>query len=135
MADRPSEVEGSADRPCGAPPNRLAGEADARPSALLVMAEYGVEDPVWARPTGHGGPVRLTDLGVTPQLVSRLRGWNEQFENLAATDFEWESPEVEDAWIREGLNLAYELQNQLPDIDISYAHDGDGRSVRERRGP
>lgn len=72
-----------------------------------------MEDPVWARPTGHGGPVQLTDLGVTPQLVSRLRVWNEQFENLAATGPEWESPEVEDAWIREGLNLAYDCRTSF----------------------
>ncbi|GAA0505600.1 hypothetical protein Ade02nite_71930 [Paractinoplanes deccanensis] len=41
----------------------------------------------------------------------------------------------EQRWIREGLRLAYDLQNELPDIDISYAHDHDSRPVRERRGP
>ncbi|GLY16691.1 hypothetical protein Kisp01_37060 [Kineosporia sp. NBRC 101677] len=100
-----------------------------RPQALLVMAEYSVEDPVWDRPVGTGEPVSLAELGVSDALVQRLRAWNEQFEQLALTDFEWESPEIEAAWVRQGLDLAYELQRELPDLDVRYFHADDDRPL------
>ena len=37
--------------------------------------------------------------------------------------------------MREGLSLAYALQDELPDVEVSYFEDGDRRPVRERRGP
>lgn len=55
-------------------------DENATPTALLVMAEYGVDDPVWDRPVGHGGPVSLNELAVSESLVRRLREWNETFE-------------------------------------------------------
>ena len=80
-------------------------------------------------------PVVLDHLGVRAELVQRLRAWNGQFQATALADFEFPSPEDERHWTREGLHLAYELQNELPDICIGYAHDDDDRPVRERRNP
>jgi hypothetical protein len=109
-------------------------DAQPPPTALMVMAEHGINDPVWDRPVGHGAPVNLSDLDVAPGLVQRLQAWNERFEDLAKTDFCWPSPDAEATWMREGRDLAYELQNELPDVQVRYAHDGDDRPMRERRG-
>lgn len=101
-----------------------------RPAALLVMAEHGVGDPVWERPLGSGDPVSLTGLAVPDSFAQRLRGWNEEFERLALTDFEWESRETRSAWVRRGLVLAHELQSELPDMDVRYFHEDDDRPLR-----
>ena len=100
------------------------------------MAEHGADDGVWDSTPDHPGPVALDDLGgVSADLAGRLRAWNEEYERTALTDFEFPDPERERDWVRVGLGLAYELQNELTDIEISYAHDDDDRPVRERRGP
>jgi hypothetical protein len=104
------------------------------PIALQVMAEHAGDDGVWNNDLDHYGPVVLADLGVSSELVQRLQAWNEQYQRTALTDFEFPNPEQERRWAQEGLRLAYELQNELPDIEISYAHDADDRPVRERRG-
>ena len=101
-----------------------------RPQALLVMAEHGVGDPVWDGPLGTGGSVSLGELGVSDALVQRLRGWNEQFEQLALTDFEWTSPETQAAWVQRGLDLAHQLQRELPEVDVRYFHADDDRPLR-----
>ena len=107
-----------------------------RPSALRVMAEHVGDDGVWDPDSDHYGPAELEDLGVSVALVQRFRAWNGQFQQIALTDFEFPDPDEEQRWLREGLQLAYALQNELPDIEISYAHDDDDdRPVRERRGP
>jgi hypothetical protein len=98
-----------------------------RPEALLVMAEYGVEDPVWDRPRGRGGPVSLSELGVSEPLVRRLRTWNETFERSAATADGWADA---GAWVQQGLALARELQQQLPDLDVRFYHADDDRPLR-----
>jgi hypothetical protein len=98
------------------------------------MAEYMNEDPVWDSDLDHLGPVKLESLGIEMHLVERLRAWNDQFNGIALTGYEFPSPDEESRWQQEGLQLAYELQNQLPDIEISYAHDQDSRPMRERRG-
>jgi hypothetical protein len=106
-----------------------------RPIALRVMAEYTGDDPVWDSDHDHYGPVDLGELGVSERLSQRLRSWNDRYGATALTDFEFPTPEDEADWRREGLDLAYDLQNELPDIDISYSEDGDDRPVRQRRGP
>jgi hypothetical protein len=83
----------------------------------------------------HSGPVVLEHLGVSAQLVQRLRAWNERFNGIALTGFKFGSLDEERRWEQEGLHLANELQNELPDIEISYAHDTDDRPLRERRAP
>jgi hypothetical protein len=81
------------------------------------------------------GPVVLQDLGVSAKLVQRLQAWNERFNGIALTGFEFTSVDGERSWRQEGLALAFELQNELPDIEISYAEDTDSRLVHDRRGP
>jgi len=99
------------------------------PTALLVMAEHGVDDPVWDRPEGRGGPVDLTALGVSDQLVRRLRAWNETYERNALED-RWESSGQEARWVGLGLSLAQRLQQELRDIDVRYFHGDDDRPLR-----
>ncbi len=98
------------------------------------MAEHISEDPVWDSDPDHVGPVVLEELGVSERLVGRLRAWNDHFGSIALNDFEFADDEDENQWRRDGLTLAYELQNELPDVEISYAEDEDPRPVRDRRG-
>ncbi len=106
-------------------------DEEPRPAVVVVMAEYGVRDPVWDRSPGGGGDVDLGALGVDPALVEALRAWNARCEDLLTTDFQWESPEVEAAWVREGLGLARWLQAQLPGVEVRYHRNGGGdRTVR-----
>ncbi len=115
-------LEWRADRPASP-----AGEPY-RPEALLVMAEYSVDDPVWDRPRGRGGPVSLSELDVSDSLVQRLRAWNQAYERSALTDG-WASSEAYPVWVQQGLALARELQQELPDVDVRYFHAGDDRPV------
>jgi hypothetical protein len=94
------------------------------------MAEYSVGDPAWDRPVGTGEPVSLSELGVSKPSWNSCGGWNEQFEQLALTDFEWESPEAHAAWVQRGLRLAHELQRELPDVDVRYLHADYDRPLR-----
>jgi hypothetical protein len=68
-------------------------------------------------------------------LIERLRAWNERYNGIARTGYEFRTPDEEAVWQSEGLQLAHELQNELPDVEIRYAHNHDDRPVRERRGP
>jgi hypothetical protein len=88
------------------------------PESLLVMAEYGVQDPVWAR-LPWGGLVELARLGVSDSLIQALRRWNDTYED-PPSDQDWP------AWVQQGLTLAHELQAELPDIDVwsSQKHTG-----------
>lgn len=98
--------------------------------AAKVMAEYMCDDPVW----DLDGPVRLERLGVSSRLVDRLRAWNEEFNGIALTDYQFTSTEEETRWESRGVQLAYELQNELPDFEVSYANSGDSRHAREHHG-
>ncbi|NIZ90946.1 hypothetical protein [Kineococcus rubinsiae] len=106
-----------------------------RPVALRVMAEWMERDPVWDSHPDHVGPVELADLGVSGELVERLRAWNARFNARAGSDYQWLDDEHRKTWQAFGLRLAYALQNELPDVEISYRHDGDVRPLRQRRGP
>ncbi len=95
---------------------------------VLVMNEHGVEYPLWDRPRPPGGTGNpIVDLpGMSASLGRRLQDWNAQFERIALTDFEWESPEVEAAWERHGIALAAELQAELgPEVTVWYQGLGD----------
>ncbi|WP_432573033.1 hypothetical protein [Kineococcus sp. SYSU DK005] len=107
-------------------------QQDPRPSAVLVMAEHHGGEAVWNRPRGEGGPVRLSELGVPDALARRLRRWNATFEDLALSDFAWPSPQAHAAWVQQGLQLAHELQLQLPEVDVRYFHSGGDRPLRSR---
>ncbi|WP_432507607.1 hypothetical protein [Kineococcus arenarius] len=106
-----------------------------RPVALRVMAEWGVQDPVWDSDVDHMGTVDPGEFGASDELVGQLRRWNERYNALGRTDYRWPDAEQERAWRDEGLGLAYQLQNELPDVEISYVEDGDDRPLRQRRGP
>lgn len=107
-----------------------------RSTVVTVMAEHGVDDPVWDRPYGTGYPLDLADLGVSPHLVGRLRTWKTQYEALGLTDFAWPHEGDEQRWADAGLDLALALQDELWDVEVRYFH-GDPADrdlpVRERR--
>ena len=105
-----------------------------RPFALRVMAEHH-GDGLWDTDPDHREPVDLDDVGLSPGLARRLSDWNGQYQRTVLTGFEFPSPEAERQWVQDGLHLAFELQNELPDVEISYDHDGDHRPMRDRRGP
>ncbi|WP_239092678.1 hypothetical protein [Paractinoplanes abujensis] len=98
------------------------------------MADH-LGDGLWDSDPDHRGPAELDDLGLSAELVARLRAWNGQFQRTALTEFEFPSAEAERRWVSDGLHLAFDLQNALPDIEVSYAHDDDHRPMRDRRGP
>ena len=110
-------------------------EESYRPRALRVMAEFVDDDPVWDGDVEHMGPVVLDELGVSPALVRRLRSWNERYGRVSSVEATSGGREERETWVREGLSLAYALQDELPDVEVSYFEDGDRRPVRERRGP
>jgi hypothetical protein len=84
-----------------------------RPSALCVRAEHIGDDGVWNDDSDHVGPVVLNDLGVSAGLTRRLKEWNGLYQETALTDFQFPSPEDQQRWVQEGLQLAYELQNRV----------------------
>ncbi len=133
---RDAELAWVAEPPSGSdlPGAARSDDAAPRPTALTVMAEHCVDDPVWDRPYGTGEPVDLPSLGVDDRLVGRLRAWNVQYERLALTDFTWESPQVEAAWELEGRHLAHALQDALPDVEVWLSSAATGTTRRVRRG-
>jgi hypothetical protein len=104
------------------------------------MAEYtGVylwnRSPIRSR-FGGDYVINPEDLGVSPGLIERMERWNDEFGAIARHDFRFPSRKAEEAWARRGLDLAYELQNELgPDVEVRYHEDGDERPIRERHGP
>ena len=106
-----------------------------RPTVVTVMAEHGVDDPVWDRPYGTGFPLDLAAVGASSALVGRLRAWNEDFMVRALSD-ERPSRENDRRWQDAGLDLALALQDELWDVEVRY-FDGDPAvrdlPVRERR--
>jgi hypothetical protein len=105
-----------------------------RPTALVLMAEYGGVF-LWNRSPDPSGPgfyiLDPVELGVSSALVERMAAWNDEWEEMAYSNVGFASPEVEQAWVRRGWELAHELQDQLPDIQVLYHHDPRGeRPVR-----
>jgi hypothetical protein len=112
--------------------------AGRRPTVVKLMAEHA-DVFLWNDSPGKGVQdtyvVEPADLGVSPALTERLAAWNDRYGRLSLTDVEWPSREDEEVWLRSGLDLAHELQDELgPDVDVVYAEDDDPRPVRERRG-
>lgn len=86
------------------------------PRRLLLMAEYGIELPLWDRSRTRDASfdrLRRRDLELSAELESRLAAWNQQFDMLAATDFAWPSAEANLAFVVAGHALAAELQREL----------------------
>jgi hypothetical protein len=93
------------------PPEPLPG--------LTLMAEYGVDVPVWHGPdserSGHVGAEALSALGVSRPLIERLRAWQEIWDHDPFTS----SPPRE-SWSGAPLSvrLARQLQSELPGYRI-----------------
>jgi hypothetical protein len=103
------------------------------------MAEYGgifLWNRSLDRPPGAGPYVMdPLKLGVSARLIERLAACNDEWEEMAYSNVGFESPEIEQAWVRRGRDLAIELQGELPDILVLYHHGPKGeRPVRPRRG-
>lgn len=101
-----------------------------RPTVVVVMAEYGGVF-LWNRSPGPAcfrGSFVLNpvELGASPELIERLAAWNDEWEEMAYSNVGFASPEVERAWVQRGWELARELQDQLPDIQVLYHHDPRG---------
>lgn len=107
--------------------------------ALRICAERGERDPLRDDDPDHTEPVNPAELGVSGELAEQLRAGNERFNALAWIDHRWLDADEEGARQQEGLRSARPLQNELPDVEISYgqishSHDGDDWPLRQRRG-
>jgi hypothetical protein len=120
---------------------RLPTEDDGtprRPTVVALMAEHG-GGPLWNRSPSHErGPddyvVDPVLLGVSPELVTAMDAWNDEYGRDA--DLAPEDTVTAAAWLRRGLTLAYRLQQELgDDVEVRYHDDVDERPVRGRRGP
>lgn len=86
---------------------------------VLVMAEYGVGDsPLWYR--GSSEDVGLVDrdadgLGLSAALRHDLEAWNDVFDSLSGTSFEWPSAAVRDAHRVDAFTLASRVQLEVGD--------------------
>ncbi|GAA0314877.1 hypothetical protein [Kineococcus aurantiacus] len=109
-----------------------------RPTVICIAAEYEEDAYVWDYSPGEAGglaPSVLADLGADPALLARLSAWNDTYGQLAVTDFQWRAAQSEAEWDQEGLQLALELQRQLPDIEVHYgAPDPSRPSLRQQLG-
>lgn len=112
-----------------------------RPTLVRLMAEAsGVF--LWDLSPDRlrlGGNYLLSpaDLELSPELVAALSSWLDRWSTPAISpELEWLDVADETAWVQDGLDLAYRLQHELgPNVDVSYAHDGDDRPLHDRRGP
>ncbi|WP_432542441.1 hypothetical protein [Kineococcus sp. SYSU DK002] len=98
-----------------------------RPTVVSIAAEYEEDAYAWDHSPGEVGhlpPSILADMGADPDLLARLSAWNDTYGQLAVTDFQWRAEQSEAEWGEEGLQLALELQRQLPDIEVYYGNYG-----------
>lgn len=112
-----------------------------RPTVISIAAEHVEDAYVWDLSPGEVGslpPSVLVDMGTDPELLTRLSAWNDTYGQLAITDFQWRAEQSEVEWVEEGLQLALELQRQLPDIEVHYgnygAPDSSSPSLRQQLG-
>lgn len=67
-------------------------EFAAFPTRVILMAEYGQLLPLWDKspsPDKWSGPFESGVLGLSEGLETRLVRWNERFETLMRSNFEW----------------------------------------------
>lgn len=86
---------------------------------ILVMPEYGTDLPLWDRSDYPQSTAREV-AGLSPQLVERLRAWNEQWleaHKRAEKPVRWSAAQAH-AWTQLGYRLAWHLQAELPDVEI-----------------
>ncbi len=96
---------------------------DARP-AIKVMTDYHCH-PLWN--VGSSGPYNIDPhtLPISADLIARLERWADQYDQTLNDDYPPDSgfatPEEHHAFVAEGRQLAYELQQQLGDgYDVFY---------------
>ena len=119
-------------------------EPEPLPPVVWVMAEHQGTG-LWDRDHERYGDVDADDLGLSAGLTARLGDWVRRFEEHAGR-WDWGPPprtqraadEAEwAAWRREGLALAFAVQDELDalghDVEVIY-EDDDLRPVRQRRG-
>jgi len=84
---------------------------------ILVMAEYMVGDsPLWHRGSRtHIGTVDAAGIGLSAALRHDLRAWNDVFDRLSATNYEWPSDATRDAHAVNAFSLASRVQLELGD--------------------
>lgn len=66
------------------------------------------------------GSIDAAKLGLSADLVARLRAWHQDWEEMAYSTTGFSSPAAGQAWKRRGWEFAQELQSQLgPDFRVS----------------
>ncbi|MFG1611058.1 hypothetical protein [Actinoplanes sp. NPDC049265] len=68
---------------------------------IRLMSEYGADWPLF----GDEGETDPTLLGVSAELATRLRAWQEHFERHFHHEHGWRAPEHATAYTEEGLLL------------------------------
>lgn len=95
---------------------------------VLVMAEYGVDDsPLWSRGGFEdAGLVDAGSLGLSEGLRTRLRAWNDAYDDRPEPDFAWPSDAAAVAHRTESFALASAVQLELGDDTVVWCGAGDG---------
>jgi hypothetical protein len=103
---------------------------------LTLMPEYGVDMPVWHGPDsknlGNVDAEELLTLGVSPQLIERLRAWEEGWEHdpfarLGPPREFWPGSPL-------AVRLARQLQAELRGYRVFLAAGPEPRPVEEWAG-
>ncbi|WP_432509366.1 hypothetical protein [Kineococcus auxinigenes] len=109
-----------------------------RPTVISIAPEYVEDAYAWDHSPGEAGglgPSVLADLGAGTDLLARLHDWNATCAQRAATGFQWRTAQSRADREDEGLQLALELQRQLPDLEVHYgAPDPSRPSLRQQLG-
>ncbi|GAB3603698.1 hypothetical protein GCM10027586_06890 [Kineococcus gypseus] len=103
-----------------------------RPTVIAIAPEYDEDYFAWDYSPGEAGALEaavLAGLGASAELLARLRAWNATYAQLPATDFQWRAVQSEEDWRHEGLQLALELQRQLPGVEVHYGAPDDRNST------
>ncbi|MBB1244069.1 hypothetical protein GL263_10940 [Streptomyces durbertensis] len=87
----------------------------------MLLAASSVDVPLWERTPGrHGYPLLYEELGVSAGLVERIEEWTSWYASMV---FEEWTPEVKEAFRREGAALADALRRELgPDVEVLYGN-------------
>jgi hypothetical protein len=74
--------------------------------AIKLRPEYSVEIPLW-------GP--WEDLDLSETLLTRLRNWQESFDESFRWDSGWVSSAAQDRWAQEAAAIEGELRQEVGD--------------------
>lgn len=73
------------------------------------MSDYSASWPLW----GREGQLSPDDFNLPEDLVTRLEGWQELFEERFHYDRGWRSPEDATAYAAEGRQLQHLLTREI----------------------